>query len=157
MGNIKDLLNGEPFNARIVNNMVEVWLRHTERLCHFSRVMELFTISASIFEIKRSFFPNVRYLRNRAETIGSKSLRTGGGHCGGSGTTPECRFLLGNGAPVHGHYGTYRRDHPIFRGEDRGEEAGKDPRHTDKKQTLVIWWSFIGVVDIPQQEQKETA
>ena len=26
-----------------------------------------------------------------------------------------------------------------------------------KKQTLVIWWNFIGVVDIPQQEQKETA
>lgn len=52
MGNIKDLLNGEPFTARIVNDMVEVWLRHTERLCHFSRVMELFTISAEIFEIK---------------------------------------------------------------------------------------------------------
>lgn len=63
-------------------------------------------------------FPNVRYLRNRAETIGSKSLRTGGGYCGGSGATPECRFLLGNGAPVYGHYGTHSRDHPLFRGED---------------------------------------
>lgn len=35
MGNIKDMLNGEPFTARIANGMVEVWLRHTERLCHF--------------------------------------------------------------------------------------------------------------------------
>ena len=54
------------------------------------------------FRDQTTVFPNVRYLRNRAETIGSKSLRTGGGHCRGSGTTPECRFLLRNGAPVHG-------------------------------------------------------
>lgn len=54
MGNIKDLLNGEPFTARIVDGMVEVWLRHTERLCHFYCVMELFAISAEIFEIKIS-------------------------------------------------------------------------------------------------------
>ena len=33
----------------------------------------------------------------------------------------------------------------------------KIPGTRTKKQTLVIWWSFIGVVDIPQQEQKETA
>ena len=33
----------------------------------------------------------------------------------------------------------------------------KVPGTRTKKQTLVIWWSFIGVVDIPQQEQKETA
>ena len=54
MGNIKDLLNGEPFTARIVNGMVEVWLRHAERLCHFFYVMELFAISAEIFEVKIS-------------------------------------------------------------------------------------------------------
>lgn len=28
----------------------------------------------------------------------------------------------------------------------------KVPGTRTKKQTLVIWWSFIGVVDIPQQE-----
>ena len=33
----------------------------------------------------------------------------------------------------------------------------KVPGTRTKKQTLVIWWNFIGVVDIPQQEQKETA
>ncbi len=33
----------------------------------------------------------------------------------------------------------------------------KVPGTRAKKQTLVIWWNFIGVVDIPQQEQKETA
>ena len=33
----------------------------------------------------------------------------------------------------------------------------KVPGTRIKKQTLVIWWNFIGVVDIPQQEQKETA
>lgn len=54
MGNIKDMLNGEPFNACIANGMVEVWLRHTERLCHFFCVMELFAVSAEIFEIKIS-------------------------------------------------------------------------------------------------------
>lgn len=32
----------------------------------------------------------------------------------------------------------------------------KVPGARTKKQTLVIWWNFIGVVDIPQQEQKET-
>lgn len=65
-----------------------------------------------------------------------KSLRTGGGYCGGPEATPECGFLIGNGAPVHGHYRTYRRDHPLFRGEDRGEETGESPRHTDKKADL---------------------
>lgn len=54
MGNIKDMLNGEPINARIANGMVEIWLRHTERLCHFFCVMELFAVSAEIFEIKIS-------------------------------------------------------------------------------------------------------
>lgn len=33
----------------------------------------------------------------------------------------------------------------------------KVPGTRTKKQTLVIWGNFIGVVDIPQQEQKETA
>lgn len=33
----------------------------------------------------------------------------------------------------------------------------KVPGTRTKKQTLVIWCNFIGVVDIPQQEQKETA
>lgn len=33
----------------------------------------------------------------------------------------------------------------------------KVPGTRTKKQALVIWWNFIGVVDIPQQEQKETA
>lgn len=33
----------------------------------------------------------------------------------------------------------------------------KVPGTRTKKQTLVIWWNFIGVVEIPQQEQKETA
>ena len=28
----------------------------------------------------------------------------------------------------------------------------KVPGTRTKKQTLVIWWNFIGVVDIPQQE-----
>ena len=28
------------------------------------------------------------------------------------------------------------RDHPLFRGKDRGEETGKNPRHTDKKADL---------------------
>ena len=33
----------------------------------------------------------------------------------------------------------------------------KIPGTRTKKQTLVIWWNFIGVVDISQQEQKEKA
>lgn len=33
----------------------------------------------------------------------------------------------------------------------------KVPSIRTKKQTLVIWRNFIGVVDVSQQEQKETA
>ena len=35
----------------------------------------------------------------------------------------------------------------------------KVPGTRTKKQTLVIWWNFIGAVDIPEEqtEQRETA
>ena len=39
------------------------------------------------------------------------------------------------------------------------KKPDKVPGSTTKKQTLVIWWNFIGAVDIPNKpaEQKETA